>query len=408
MEAEVVVVGAGVAGLRCAALLLEAGREVVVLEAGDRVGGRVRTDRVDGFLVDRGFQLLNPAYPAVRRGVDVAALELQPFTAGVAAAVDGGRVSLGHPLREPRMLPATLRAAAARPRDVGALLRWAAPLWWPARGRLLSRLQGRPDVDRATGLTRAGVDGDLRRIVDRFYDGVLLEDDGDTAEHFALLLAASFVRGVPSLPAGGMQALPEQLARPLGDRVRLGEQVVSVTPTSVDSTGGRWRARRVVVATDAPEAAHLAGVPAPRMKGVSTMWWSLADAPPTRLLHVDARSRPSGPLLNTAVVSNVAPRYAPPGRHLVQASALLTPARRCEEAEMRRHAGDLLDLDPRGWEVVARHDVPDALPQQPVPFSDRRSVWADEVLVCGDHRDTGSLQGALVSGERAAAAALAG
>jgi phytoene dehydrogenase-like protein len=89
VDAEVVVVGAGPAGLRCAGVLAEAGHDVLVREAGDVVGGRISTDRIDGFLVDRGLQLLNPAYPAVRRCVDVHALRLQAFEAGVAASTDG-------------------------------------------------------------------------------------------------------------------------------------------------------------------------------------------------------------------------------------------------------------------------------------------------------------------------------
>jgi predicted NAD/FAD-dependent oxidoreductase len=77
------------------------------------------------------------------------------------------------------------------------------------------------------------------------------------------------------------------------------------------------------------------------------------------------------------------------------------------EAAMRRHAGELLGLDPSGWEVVARHEVPDALPAQPAPYSATRPVRLGELVVCGDHRDTASIQGALVSGQRAAEAVLA-
>lgn len=196
METDVVVVGAGLAGLRCAQALAAAGRDVVVLESSDRVGGRIRTDRVDGFLVDRGFQLLNPAYPAVRRWVDVNALGLQPFGAGVAARTDDGLSVLGHPLREPALVPRTLRVVARRPREVAALARWAAPLLRPRPGTSLSELlESRADVDRRTALDGAHLDGLLRRVVDRFFAGVLLEDDGSTADRFALLLTWMFVRG---------------------------------------------------------------------------------------------------------------------------------------------------------------------------------------------------------------------
>ncbi len=407
MRADVVVVGAGLAGLRCAQALADAGRDVVVLESADVVGGRIRTDRVDGFLADRGFQVLNPAYPAVRRWVDVEALRLQPFGAGVAARADDGLHVLGHPLRSPGLLPATLRTAVRRPAEVAALVRWAAPLLRPRPGRALSEVvAGRPDVDRRAGLDRAGADGLLGRVVDRFLAGVVLEDDGSTADRYALLLAWMFARGVPSLPVEGMGALPHQLAARLGDRVRLGLAARRVTGTSVETDEGTWSADHVVVATDPVAAAGLTGRPACGTKGVVTVWWSAPEAPATDLVHVDGRPTPAGPLVNAAVVSRAAPSYAPPGRHLVEGSALLGPGRDTDEASMRRHAGDLLGTDASRWEVVVRHEVPHALPVQPVPFTARRPVRVGGLVVCGDHRDTGSIQGALVSGQRAAEAIL--
>ncbi len=407
MDTDVVVVGAGLAGLRCARALADAGRDVVVLEASDAVGGRIRTEQVDGFLVDRGFQLLNPAYPAVRRWVDVDALGLQPFGAGVAARTEAGLSVLGHPLREPALIPQTLRAVVRRPQEVAALARWAAPLLHPRRGTTLEdALASRADVDRRTSLDRARVDGLLRRVVDRFFAGVLLEDDGSTADRFSLLLTWMFVKGVPSLPRQGMTALPAQLAAPLGDRVRLGERVRTVTGTRVDSDAGTWTARHVVVATGAAAAAGLTDTPAPATKGVVTMWWAAPEAPATNLLHVDARRTTAGPLVNAAVVSRAAPSYAPPGRHLVQGSALIGPGRDTDEQSMRLHAGDLLGVDVSRWEVVARHEVPDALPAQPAPYDAHRPARVGDVFVCGDHRDTGSIQGALVSGQRIARAVL--
>ena len=258
--------------------------------------------------------------------------------------------------------------------------------------------------------------GDLRRVLDAFLAGVVLDDSGETSDHFALLLTRAFLDGTPSLPREGMQALPDQLARGLGARLRLGRGVHALhhddDGARLETDDGPLRARVVVVATSGPAASRLVGeaaLPTPRTRGVVTHWWAVPPGlvkPGPGLLHVDARTRPSGPLVNTAVVSAAAPSYAPAGRHLVQASALWRQDRPApDETTMRRHAAELLGAGGSGWETVARHEVRDALPAQPAPLAHRQEqVLGPSLVVCGDHRDTASLQGALVSGHRAAAA----
>ncbi|MCY7395326.1 MAG: FAD-dependent oxidoreductase [Nocardioides sp.] len=414
-DTDVVVVGAGLAGLRCAIALRGAGLDVRVLEAADAPGGRIRTDVVDGFRADRGFQLLNPAYPAVGRWVDVPALRLQSFAAGVSARTDTGLTTLAHPLREPGLIAATAGAGARRPREVLATARWGRALLTPRRGRTLSQVlaQRGPDQDLGSALDDAGLGGLLRTVLERFFAGVLLEDELSTSSRYALLLTWMFVRGVPGLPYEGMQALPGQLADSLGARVRLSTPVESVVAAgagvTVTAAGQQLHSRAVVVATGARQAQQLVGVTAPASKGVVTTWGSAPEAPTgSALLHVDGRARAGGPVVNCAVISNAAPSYAPPGRHLVQASALLDPGRAPREADVRRHAGEILGCSTAGWRELIRHEVPHALPAQPAPYSAQRPVaLGDGVFVCGDHRDTGSIQGALVSGQRAADAVLA-
>jgi phytoene dehydrogenase-like protein len=403
-DTDVLVVGAGLAGLRCAGVLAKAGRDVRVWEASDAIGGRVRTDVIDGFRCDRGFQVLNPAYPELKRAVDVSALHLQPFGAGVAVRRLDDAALWVHPLRSPTKVPAMLTGGGLGIKDIVAVGRWAAGALRP--GTL--KAAGRADSSLRAALDDAGVSGELRRVIDRFLAGVLLEDTGSTSNAFALLLVRMFALGVPALPADGMQALPRQLARGVDGSITLQRRVVELVRDgsgwrASDGTHG-IRARHVVVATDPVTAARFTGAPVPQMRGVVTDWWAADDVPAgPPMLWVDGRPDP-GPVLNTAVMSLAAPTYAPAGRHLIAASALLTedggaPA----EPVLRAHAADILGADQKQWSLVTRHVVPHALPAQPPPLSVRQGVRiGDGMWVCGDHRDTASIQGALVSGRRTA------
>ncbi|MEV6284909.1 NAD(P)/FAD-dependent oxidoreductase [Kribbella sp. NPDC051770] len=397
---DVIVVGAGLAGLNCALTLQSRGYAVTVLEAADAVGGRVRTDRIDGYLCDRGFQLLNPAYPAVRRYVDLEALDLQPFTAGVAVAGAAGTTLVADPRRSPSLLAKSLVSGYVQPRELSRLAAWAAP----ALGPVHRVLADSDDLSLRESLDAAGVEGRLRReILEPFLAGVLAEDEGSTSAAFVRLLLRSFLLGTPSLPAGGMQALPEQLASQLREPVQLERPVTSVQggdEVVVHTLDGELHARAVVLATDPATAAELLQVQAARMKGLTTYWFS-TDEPPRsdKLLVVDGRR--DGPVLNTAVMSNVAPTYAPPGKHLIQATTLHPSD--AVEADVRIQLTRLYGTSAGAWELIVRHDIAEALPHHPPPLTHRREVDLGEGrFVAGDHRDTPSIQGALVSGRRAA------
>ena len=409
MDADVVIVGAGLAGLRCARRLTELGRHVIVLESGDAVGGRVRTDVIDGFRCDRGFQVLNPAYPAVRRWVDVGALDLKPFGSGVLVRRLDGLQVVADPVREPRLLSRTIRSGYLRPRELVGVTRWTA--------RAIADPQAmmrQPDSTLADSLDEAGVTGRLRQeIIDPFLAGVLADSHGASSANFTKLLVRMFALGRPAVPARGMKALPEQLAAPLGDDVRLGHRVESITPrdggVDVQVAGAPVRARAVVVATDPVGAARLTPIPEPRSKGLVT-WWFEAPEPPTHLplIALDGRrtEHVPGPVWNTAVLTAAAPSYAPSARHLVEATCLLDrPDGDASEGEVLRHVGEIYGCGTAGWHAVTRHRVDAALTVMAPPLVVRRPVTiGDGVFVCGDHRDTASIQGALVSGQRAAEA----
>ena len=405
VRCDVVVVGAGLAGLTAAGRLVEAGLDVVVLEASDGVGGRARTDRIDGFLLDRGFQVLNTAYPAARRVLDLDDLELQEFDRAALLHLDGRNHRVGDPRRELLALPRAATAPFGGLRSKAALAAYGATVTLePA-----SRIKQQDDVSARDRWAGRGLGDDVvDRLLRPFMSGVLLEEEMSTSSRFVDLMVRMFARGSSVVPADGMQQMAEQLAArlPVGT-VHLGSPVRAVEARGVTTDTGLIDARAVVVATDADSADALLGgsLGATSWKGVTTMYHVATDAPlaePTLLLDPDSDS----PVNNTVVVSNAAPSYSGDGRALIATSLVHGKEHTFAEPVVRERLARLYDTSTTGWDHLATYDVPQALPAMPAPHAFRKPVRHGEVYVCGDHRDTSSIQGALVSGERAAGAVL--
>lgn len=400
-ERPVIVVGAGLAGLACATRLRRSGIPVRVFEASNTVGGRVHTDRVDGYLLDRGFQVLNTAYPALAAQVSLDALELRELPRGIRIR-KGGRVrEVQHPLTSPAAGPRALFSGVTSVRGKLALARYAAGLVTSGVDGILAR----PDVS-----TREAWEAQFpRELVDDvmrpFIAGVLLEDRLDTSRVFTDLVARTFARGRSAVPAQGMRILPQTMAAALDPHdVEMERPVAEVHPHHVTTRDGvAHPARAVVVATD-PWTAHRLlpelGKP-PAARGVTTHYFSAAPwRGASGTLTVDADG--SG-VLNSVILSLSAPDYAPRGRLLISTSVLhdgVRPALGVDEAEAV--ARRLHEAPDRAWEYVASRDVPQALPAMTAPHPMRSSILSHGVWVAGDHRDTSSIQGALVSGRRVA------
>ncbi|MEU8499757.1 NAD(P)/FAD-dependent oxidoreductase [Streptomyces lavendulae] len=401
----VVVVGAGAAGLACTADLLASGVGVSLVEAAETVGGRMRTDRVSGFVLDRGFQVFNTSYPQVKRRIALRPLRLRPFTPGVLVHTGGGRLRrFTDPTRRPGESRDLLPGRLASARDLAALgVLTARDALLPPR-----RLRARPERTTLTALADAGFSADLVESFFRpFLSGVFLEDELETSSRFLHFVWRSMLRGTLCLPADGIGAVPAQLADGLPDGVlSRGTAVARLAEDGVVlADGTRRRADAVVVATGQSSAAGLLpGLTVPAGRTVTTLYHAAARSPlhePTLL--VDTRRR----FLNTCVLSEVHSGYAPDGRALISTSVLGAPGA-AEEAAVRAALAEAYDTDTDAWESVHRCTVRDALPAMPPPLPLTRTTrFGPGRYVCGDHRATGSLQGALASGARAAREVLA-
>lgn len=402
---DAVVVGAGLAGLAAARQLIDAGRSVTILEASDGIGGRVRTDVVDGFLLDRGFQILLTAYPEFATQVDLAALDLQPFDPGALVWLKGRGHIVSDPFRQPKHAVATALA------PIGSLLD-------KARIALLRRRILTTDArtllrhDDIAIIAALRSEGFSHRMIETFLRpllaGIHLDPALGTSRRMFEVIFQSLSKGEAAVPRLGMGALPQQLANRLpADIISLETPVISVDGRRVQIADGRTvHAGAVIIATEGPTAAKLIGTRVVESNPVTCVWFAASSAPVAdKLIVLDGGS--TGPVANVAVMSTVAPSYAPAGQALIGAvmpgiydPVAVTQAQR----QLRGWWGTQVD----GWQHLRTDAIAHGQPSQRPPFSPKRRVdLGDGLFVCGDHRDTASLQGALYSGRRAGEAAVA-
>ncbi|OJH33581.1 NAD(P)/FAD-dependent oxidoreductase [Cystobacter ferrugineus] len=406
---DVIVVGAGLAGLTCARLLHQARVKVRVLEASDGVGGRVRTDTVDGFLLDRGFQVFLTAYPEPPRWLDYRALDLRRFFPGARVWREGRMHLVADPFRRP------LHAALHAFNPVGSFTDklHVLDLWKQAQAGSVEDVFLRPQKTSREYLRDVGFsDAMLEGFLQPFFGGIFLEKALSTSSRMLEFVFRMFATGATVVPARGMGALSAQLAAKLPEgALKLNTPVEEVFGHRVRlESGAREECDAVVVATDAPAAVELLpGMPSRRMNTVTCLYFA-APEPPVRGPYLVLNGEGRGPVNNLAVMSEVAPEYAPAGQALVSVS-VLEPVEDAEslEARVREQLTEWFGGGVKGWRHLRTYEIPRALPEQsPESWesSPRRVRLSPGLYACGDYRENGSIDGAMTSGRRAAEALL--
>ena len=383
-EHDVIVVGAGMAGLACARRLVARGRAPLLLERAGGVGGRVRTDVVEGFQLDHGFQVLPTAYPEARASLDFDRLRLASFERGAVIRHDGRFRRLADPRHAPLRSLRALAGGVVGVRDAAAM----------------ARLLRGSDEETTTSeaLRRAGVS---RAAVEEFFApflrGIFLEDRLATSSRFLDFVLRAFADGPAALPAAGMGAIAAQLAEGLA--IRTGAAVATVGPNAVAlESGEQLRARAVVVAT-----AGIVDEPSHGWNGVTCVYYD-APAPPIPGPWLVLNGE-GGPINNLCVPSEVSPSYAPAHRALV--SVTLLGSREPDLGAVAAQLGAWFGRSVRGWRHLRTYRIPRALPGYPVGGAPAQPArLAQGLYACGDHREHPSLNGALASGRRAADAVL--
>lgn len=377
---QVVIVGAGLAGLNAAITLQNAGIDVLVIDGSDRVGGRVATDEVDGFKLDRGFQLINAKYPELERLDLLSKLDFVYAPRTVRVAMDGKQVAIGDPREN---LFSALDASTGSIVEKLKLIKYLTQ----------SSKSGISVASELTGLGKT-----YERVLRPFLSGVFLTDPNNVEASVGRELISSFVTGAPGLPKDGAGQLPATMAKKLKN-LKLKTRAEAITKNGVRTNKGLIRAEQIIVATDLSTAAQLLDIETVPDQVGCTTWYHVPDYAPSNDQNLLLDGMRSGPVVNSIVISNLIRSYAPKGKSLISTTTIS----RATESEVRRQLATMWDAPTKNWELIAKYEIPSALPLAAVGS---RLINTCRIspgrYVAGDWRESPSQNGALKSGRRAA------
>ena len=413
-DADVIIIGGGMAGLCCARVLHDAGLSFTLLEASDDIGGRMRSDVVDYFTLDRGFQVYLTSYPETARFIDVSQLTLNRFEPGAMIWFDDAF----HRVDDARRRPERALAMAFSP--VGSFsdkLNLCSTVLDVRKGEPIDLLR-RPQTSTLEALRNRGFsDAMIERFFRPFYCGVFLERELATSSRLFEFTLRMFAEGDAVIPTGGMIAIPRHVASKLPERsIRLNTPVASIDAARTTVTlrdGSTLGARAIVVATDGRTAHQLldARVPKPSFNGTACLYF-VADEAPIKEPMLVLNGQGQGLVNNLCVPTRIAPSYGPPGAHLVSVSTVGVPEMSDESlvALVRVELSEWFGTGALDWRHLRTYRIPEALPEmlpRTLTSEIRQTRLSKGLYVAGDHVATASTNGAMRSGRLTAEALLA-
>ena len=407
---EVVVVGAGLAGLSCARHLMKKNVSFVVLEADERIGGRLKTDVLDGFLLNHGFQVLQTAYPEAHRQLDYHRLELKPFAPGAIIRAAGKFMRVSDPRRRPRDIWSSLTAPVGTFTDRLRMIRMASS----ARRGSISNLFQNPDMTTLEYLQSQGISEKMiERFFKPFFGGVCLDPAIQASSNVFKYVLRVFAEGDVALPGQGMGAIASQLAEDLPEgMIRTGTRVESIHPGGAVLTSGQTlKCRAVVLATDGLETLRLLGKPASMNSHGELCLYFAAQKAPINDPYLILNGEGTGVINSLTVPSVVASSYAPAGEALISVVLIghLALDDKTAESLVRKELTEWFGSMVEKWRHLKTYRIPHALPAQPPPMPDPTGPSKPVkpgIYVCGEYQSVPGIQWALLSGRHAAEAVL--
>ncbi|CAN5616339.1 NAD(P)/FAD-dependent oxidoreductase [soil metagenome] len=413
---DAIIVGSGLAGLTCAQHLAKQGFEFLILEGESTIGGRVRSDYIDGYTLDHGFQVLLTAYPEAASTLDYKSLDLKPFLPG--ALINDGKyfIRLSDPFKDPSALLSMMVSNIASLADK---LR-VAYLRQKVMASTVEEIFSQPDKSILRALKDQGFsDNMINRFFRPFFGGITLDNTLSGSSRMFEFVYKMMAEGQVMIPSGGMGKITEQLAAALPqDSIKLNSRVASIDESKGQVTlasGDTLFARAIVIATDSANANSLNGkIEKPPARMATCLYFSADQAPikePVLVLN-GADNLNNGPINNLAVLSNVAKAYSPAGKHLISVTVLGQHNPEAEEQlikDVMSQAKAWFGDQTSSWQHLKSYYIAHALPDQSPPWLEksRPTRLNDNLYVCGDFRENASINGSMISGRKAAEALVA-
>lgn len=401
-----IIVGGGISGLTCARYLKKKQKPFLLLESSDRLGGRVKTDEVDGHLLDHGFQIFLTAYPEAKRLLDYEKLKLHSFYPGAIVRSEGKFYTLSDPWTHPKTAMKTLFSPIGNTADKVRI----ASVRTRARMMTLSEIMKQENKTTASVISEIGfTDSMTEKFLRPFLSGIFLEKDLDTSRRIFDFVFKMLASGSNTLPQNGMAAIPEQLASDLpADCLRTSCEVAEISSNAVTlRSGEKLSCGRLVLATEEPATRALLGIKQEcRFNSQTTLYFSAPRAPvkdPTIVVN----GEPDGFVTSLSVQSNVCENYAPRGKSLLAVTIVGDPDLSDQELE-RRSLDELSAWFPgqvEEWNLLKVYRVKYSLPDQSPEALKERLGWMNQrngKIICGDFTETGSINGAMLAGRKAA------
>jgi phytoene dehydrogenase-like protein len=406
-QTDIIIVGAGLAGLTAAKVLKAAGKSVKILEASDRIGGRVKTDEVDGFLLDHGFQVLLTAYPEAKRFLDYKKLDLRKFIPGALILNKYGISQIGDPLRQPSALFTTLLSPVGTLGDKLKMLGLKLNLAL----KNIDHIFNNKETTTLTYLKNAGFsDQMIRQFFRPFMTGIFLENELKTSSRMFEFVFKMFSEGDTAIPAKGMSMIPKQLAQGLlNEELTLNEKVTAINSNEVStSNGNHYNAGAILLTTNHPDTAIALKLNNRPPKSVVSIYFA-AEKPPFTKPLIALNTLDDKLVNNVAVMTQISPDYSSDGRSLISVSLIGDYEKNTSADRSPQVINELKRWYPEAvtWKHIKTYAIPYALPNDEKVRNepDRGGLKINEhCFICGDHLLNGSINAAMKSGRLAAEA----